>query len=93
MHSDEHYPVNLGNPQEITILEFAIRIKQLTGADVPIVFEPLPQDDPKQRRPDISKARQLLDWEPKVSLQDGLENTLRYFREQLLASQPAPGSK
>lgn len=83
MQSDERYPVNIGNPQEITILEFATRIKALTGADVPIVFEPLPQDDPKQRCPDISKARQLLGWEPKVSLQEGLEQTLRYFREQL----------
>jgi len=79
--SDEHHPVNIGNPQEITILEFAKRIKELTASDVPIVFEPLPQDDPKQRRPDISKARRLLGWEPKVGLQEGLELTLQYFRQ------------
>lgn len=92
MQSDEHYPVNIGNPQEITILEFAYRIKQLTGSQVPIVFEPLPQDDPKQRRPDISKARALLNWEPKVPLQEGLERTLAYFREQLAASAAATES-
>ncbi len=88
MQSDEPYPVNIGNPQEITILEFARRIKELTGAEVEIVFEPLPQDDPKQRRPDISKARQLLGWEPKVSLAEGLQLTLRYFQQQLSEAQP-----
>lgn len=92
LKSDEHYPVNIGNPQEITILEFARRIKQLTGSQVPIVFEPLPQDDPKQRRPDISKARALLNWEPKVTLQDGLELTLRYFREVLATAAAATES-
>ncbi len=86
MQTDERLPVNLGNPQEITILEFAERIKELTGSQAPIIFEPLPQDDPKQRRPDISKARRLLNWEPKVALQQGLEETLRYFRGQLAAS-------
>ncbi len=89
MQSNEHYPVNVGNPQEITILEFAERIKQLTGSAVPIIFEPLPQDDPKQRRPDISKARTLLNWEPKVSLQEGLERTLPYFLEQLATATTA----
>lgn len=83
MQSDEHLPVNIGNPQEITILEFAERIKALVGSEVPIVFEPLPQDDPKQRRPDITKARKLLGWEPKVNLKDGLEATLAYFRKVL----------
>ncbi|MGB9105711.1 MAG: UDP-glucuronic acid decarboxylase family protein [Terriglobales bacterium] len=83
MQSDEHYPVNLGNPDEITILEFAQRIKSLTASDVPIVFEPLPQDDPKQRRPDISKAQRLLKWQPEISLQDGLERTLHYFRDRV----------
>ncbi len=78
--ADEHFPVNIGNPNEITILEFAQRIKSLTKSDVPIVFEPLPQDDPKQRQPDISKAKRLLQWEPKVSLQEGLDRTLDYFR-------------
>jgi dTDP-glucose 4,6-dehydratase len=83
MQSDEHMPVNIGNPSEITILEFAERIKALTKAEVPIIFEPLPVDDPKQRRPDISKARAILKWEPKVVLQDGLDLTLAYFQSQL----------
>ena len=83
MQSDEHFPVNIGNPNEITILEFAQRIKSLTASDVPIVFEPLPQDDPKQRRPDISKAQRLLKWQPEISLQDGLERTLHYFRDRV----------
>ena len=83
MQSDEHHPVNIGNPNEITILDFAQRVKSLTGSDAPIVFKPLPQDDPKQRCPDISKAKRLLGWEPKVSLQEGLERTLRYFRDQV----------
>ena len=89
MQSDEHFPVNIGNPDEITILEFAQRVKAATACDVPIVFEPLPQDDPKQRRPDISKARALLKWEPKVPLQEGLERTLRYFRDQIAVSASA----
>jgi dTDP-glucose 4,6-dehydratase len=83
MQSDEHMPVNIGNPSEITILEFAERIKALTKAEVPIIFEPLPVDDPKQRRPDNSKARAILKWEPKVVLQDGLDLTLAYFQSQL----------
>ena len=83
MQSDEHMPVNIGNPHEITILEFAKTIKALLKSDVPIKFEPLPQDDPKQRCPDITKAKRLLNWEPKVSLSEGLEITLRYFREQV----------
>jgi dTDP-glucose 4,6-dehydratase len=83
MQSEEHFPVNIGNPNEITILEFAQRIKSLTASDVPIVFEPLPQDDPKQRRPDISKAQRLLKWQPEISLQDGLERTLHYFRDRV----------
>ena len=80
MQSDERYPVNLGNPREMTILEFARQILAITGAGSEIVFEPLPQDDPKQRQPDISKARQLLGWEPRVSLEEGLKLTLEYFR-------------
>jgi dTDP-glucose 4,6-dehydratase len=85
MNSDEHEPTNIGNPQEITILEFAERIRALTGVSVPIVFNPLPQDDPKQRCPDISKARRILGWEPKVNLQDGLRITLDYFQKQVTA--------
>jgi dTDP-glucose 4,6-dehydratase len=89
MNSDEHEPVNIGNPQEITIVEFAERIRHLLGSDVPIVFKPLPQDDPKQRCPDISKAKRLLGWEPKVNLDEGLRLTLDYFRKQVAAEQPA----
>ena len=86
--SDEHLPTNIGNPHEITILEFAERIRTLLDAKVQIVFEPLPQDDPKQRCPDITKARRLLGWEPKVDLEEGLRLTLAYFR-QLVASPQA----
>ena len=80
LQSAEHYPVNLGNPEEITILEFAERIRRLTGAQAPIDFQPLPEDDPKQRRPDITKARTVLGWEPKVGLEEGLRRTIEYFR-------------
>lgn len=89
MNSDEHEPVNIGNPQEITILEFAERIRALLGSDVPIIFKPLPQDDPKQRCPDISKAKRLLGWQPKVNLDEGLRLTLEFFRQQVAAGQPA----
>jgi dTDP-glucose 4,6-dehydratase len=85
LESGEHLPTNIGNPEEITILEFAERIRELTGANVPIVFHPLPQDDPKQRCPDISKARSVLRWEPRVKLADGLHRTLEYFRQQVPA--------
>jgi dTDP-glucose 4,6-dehydratase len=77
--SDERYPVNLGNPVELTILEFAERIRELMGSKLPIVFEPLPDDDPKKRRPDITKAKRVLSWEPKVNLADGLRETVEYF--------------
>jgi dTDP-glucose 4,6-dehydratase len=87
MMSDEHEPTNIGNPQEITILEFAERIHKLLAAKKPIIFEPLPQDDPKQRCPDISKARRLLGWEPKVNLEEGLRITLESFKEQFAATQ------
>ena len=80
---DEHTPVNIGNPREITILEFAERVRALVGAEVPIVFKPLPQDDPKQRCPDISEARRILNWEPKVNLEEGLRLTLEFFRKQV----------
>jgi dTDP-glucose 4,6-dehydratase len=81
MQSDERYPVNLGNPQEMTILEFAERIRRLTGSKSPMIHEPLPQDDPKQRKPDIGKAQRLLGWEPRVSLEEGLRQTIDYFRQ------------
>jgi dTDP-glucose 4,6-dehydratase len=85
LESDEHTPTNIGNPQEITILEFAERVRALVGASAPIVFHPLPQDDPKQRCPDITKARRILHWEPKVQLADGLRRTLEYFRQKVQA--------
>lgn len=78
--SKEHEPVNVGNPHEITIFEFAEKVRDLVGANVPINFHPLPQDDPKQRCPDITKARCLLRWEPKVKLEEGLRMTYDYFR-------------
>ncbi len=78
--SDEVYPVNVGNPVELTMLEFAERIQRLTGTSSQIVFEPLPEDDPKRRKPDISKAKRLLDWEPQVSLEAGLRETIAYFK-------------
>jgi dTDP-glucose 4,6-dehydratase len=82
MQSEEHLPVNIGNPQEITILQFAERIRTHFENAPPIVFEPLPQDDPKQRCPDITKAKRLLKWEPKVSLEEGLRMTLEYFKKE-----------
>lgn len=80
---DDPHPVNLGNPEEWTILEFAKYIQELTGSRSPIVFEPLPPDDPKRRRPDISRARKLLGWEPKVPLEQGLKMTIEYFQTKL----------
>jgi dTDP-glucose 4,6-dehydratase len=79
--SDEHLPVNIGNPNEFTILECAQMILKVTGSKSHIRYEPLPQDDPKQRRPDISKARALLGWEPKIDLEAGLRLSLDYFKK------------
>ena len=79
--SDEHLPVNIGNPSEFTILECAQMVLKVTGSKSKVRNEPLPQDDPKQRRPDITKARTLLGWEPKVDLESGLRLSLEYFRE------------
>lgn len=84
LDSEEHFPVNIGNPCEITILEFAERIRALTGGAAKLVFRPLPQDDPKRRRPDIRKAKKLLDWEPKVPLEEGLKLTLEYFQKRFI---------
>lgn len=81
MHSEERYPVNLGNPTELTILEFAERIRRLTGSASQIQYMPLPQDDPKLRRPDITKAERVLGWKPNVDLEDGLGQTISYFRQ------------
>jgi dTDP-glucose 4,6-dehydratase len=79
--SDEHFPVNIGNPNEFTILECAELVLKVTGSKSRIRHEPLPQDDPKQRCPDISKARRLLGWEPKVDLESGLRLSLDYFTQ------------
>ncbi len=81
--SNEAQPVNIGNPNEMTVLQFAERIKALTGSTAPIEFRPLPEDDPKIRRPDITKARTLLNWEPRVELDEGLTRTIDYFRKVL----------
>jgi len=78
--SGEHDPVNIGNPAELTILQFAQEVLAVTGATSKIVFKPLPVDDPKVRKPDITRARTLLGWEPRVPLREGLKKTLDYFR-------------
>ncbi len=83
MMSDYDLPVNIGNPNEMTMLQFAEAIIQATGSRSKIVFKPLPQDDPKQRRPDITLARKLLKWEPKVPLADGLTKAIAYFRNKV----------
>jgi dTDP-glucose 4,6-dehydratase len=83
LRSDYSGPVNCGNPAEVTILEFAERIKTLTHSKSDIVFRPLPVDDPKQRQPDITRARTLLGWEPKVGLEEGLRHTIEYFRDKV----------
>ncbi|CUS91418.1 dTDP-glucose 4,6-dehydratase [Candidatus Kryptonium thompsonii] len=82
--SDYVYPINLGNPDEVTILQLAQEIKELTGSKSKIVFKPLPPDDPKVRRPDITKAREILGWEPKVPRSEGLKRTLEYFKQKLV---------
>jgi len=79
LHSDCSDPVNIGNPAEMTILEFAQEIIRLTGSESKVVFESLPVDDPKVRQPDISLAREILDWEPRIALEDGLRKTIEFF--------------
>jgi len=81
--SDESRPVNIGNPDEITIKEFAEEIIELTNSDSPLTFEPLPKDDPQVRQPDITRAREVLGWSPAVDRKDGLNRTLDYFREEM----------
>ena len=81
--SKENEPVNIGNPQEISLLRLAEAVKRLTGSKSKIVFRPLPEDDPKVRRPDISRAKKLLKWEPKVDLEEGLKKTITYFRSKV----------
>jgi len=83
--TDFHEPVNLGNPNEVSILDFAKEIRELSGSRSEIVFKPLPQDDPKVRRPDITRARQLLGWEPRIDRREGMRRTLDYFRTRVQA--------
>ena len=83
MHAPVNDPVNIGNPQELTIEQIARQIITMTGSKSQIVYKPLPEDDPKVRKPDITRARTLLGWEPKVSLEEGLGNTIEYFRQKV----------
>lgn len=80
MEVEYHQPVNLGNPEEYTMLQLAELVQELVGSRMPLVYEPLPQDDPRQRRPDISRAKALLGWEPRVPVREGLARTIAYFR-------------
>jgi dTDP-glucose 4,6-dehydratase len=80
LRSDHHEPMNLGNPEEYSVLELAAMIKEISGSDSEIVFEPRPVDDPSVRRPDITKAREILGWEPRVPVREGLERTIEWFR-------------
>ena len=82
-NSDERFPVNLGNPIELKISEFAERIQRLMNTKSPLVYKPLPSDDPKQRQPDISKAARVLGWSPKIALEDGLRETVEYFKTKM----------
>ena len=86
--SGYHEPVNIGNPDEFTLLALAKAVLEVTASDSPIVFAELPVDDPKQRQPDITLARNALGWEPRVDLDDGLKRTVAYF-DRLLAAKPA----
>jgi dTDP-glucose 4,6-dehydratase len=83
LHSKEPDPVNIGNPHEMTILEFARAVQRLCGREVPIVHRPLPQDDPRVRRPDITRAREILGWEPRVGFDEGMQRSIAWFREQI----------
>jgi dTDP-glucose 4,6-dehydratase len=83
LNSDYSGPVNIGNPEEITINQFAQEILKITQSDSPINYHPLPVDDPKQRKPDITLAQTLLNWEPKVNREEGLRKTLQYFSQQI----------
>jgi dTDP-glucose 4,6-dehydratase len=81
--ADHHLPVNIGNPHEMTVLEFAEKIIALTDSKSKIIYKPLPEDDPQVRQPDITKAKKILNWEPKVNLEEGLAKTIEYFRARL----------
>jgi dTDP-glucose 4,6-dehydratase len=97
MGSGLNEPVNIGNPNELSILEFAKKIISMTGSKSKLVYKELPENDPKVRRPDITKAKEKLGWEPKVSLDEGLKRTIDWFREHLheldaLSAKPTPSS-
>ena len=83
LHCDYAQPVNIGNPQEITIKEFGEEIIKITGSASKIIYQPLPKDDPKQRKPDITLAKKVLDWEPKYTRAEGLVPTLQYFKKKV----------
>jgi len=83
LHSEEYEPVNIGNPQEMTILDFARQIQQIAGVQLKVVNKPLPQDDPKVRQPDISKAQRILGWSPQVRFEDGIRQTMEFFKKKL----------
>ena len=83
VQSNEHLPVNIGNPHEMTVLEFAMKIIEITASTSTIVHKPLPQDDPQVRQPDITKAKKVLGWEPTITLEEGLARTIDYFRKKL----------
>ena len=81
--SDYAFPVNIGNPEEISLKQFAEEIVKLTGSNQKLIYLPLPTDDPKQRKPDITRAKEILGWEPKVSREEGLKITFEYFKERI----------
>ena len=83
MEVDYKMPINLGNPQEVRIIDLAHLILKLTGSSSKIKFLPLPEDDPKKRKPDIKKAKEILNWQPQVSLEEGLKKTIEYFKEKI----------
>ncbi|QSQ23134.1 SDR family oxidoreductase [Pyxidicoccus parkwayensis] len=88
--SDVTEPINLGNPREMTILQFAEAVRNVHGHEGRVAFKPLPKDDPRQRRPDITRAQTLLSWEPRVSLEEGLVETFAWFRKVMAPKEPAP---
>ena len=87
--SNEHFPINIGNPAEFTMLECARLVIEVTGSKSVVQFEPLPQDDPKRRCPDIDKAKRILGWEPKINLRTGLQSSLSYFMAAVQTTQHA----
>jgi len=84
LHAEYHLPVNIGNPNEMTVLEFAKKIIEITGSKSTIIYKPLPEDDPQVRQPDITRAKEILGWEPKVNLELGLQKTIEYFRSKIM---------